>query len=121
MGVFFSHPKGGVSMATPATPQPLQNDPTQVDSQHYKIELETEKIRVLRARYGAREKSEMHAHPDLIVILLTDGHIQMTYPDGRTEEITAKAGEVLNMPATVHCPENLAEEGFEAILIEIKN
>jgi uncharacterized RmlC-like cupin family protein len=108
-------------MATPATPQPLQNDPTQVDSQHYQIEHETEKIRVLRAKYGPREKSEMHAHPDLIVILLTDARIQMAYPDGRTEEITAKAGEVLNMPATVHCPENLSEDSFEAVLIELKN
>ena len=108
-------------MATPASPQPSQNDPVQVDSNHYKVELETDKVRVLRAKYPAHEKSEMHSHPDLIAIMVTDGHIGMTYPDGRTEEIAAKAGDILNMPATVHCPENLSDSDFEVILIEMKS
>lgn len=107
-------------MSTPAI-QPSQNDPIQVDAKHYTIELETDQVRVLRAKYGPGEKSGMHAHPALIGVMLTDARIRMSYPDGRTEEITAKAGDVLNMPATVHCPENLAGEAFEAILIELKS
>ena len=107
-------------MATPATPQPSQSDPTSVDSKHYTVELDNEQVRVLRAKYGPREKSEMHAHPALIGVMMTDGHIRMSYPDGRTEEIVAKAGDVLNMPATVHCPENLTDNAFEVVLIELK-
>jgi quercetin dioxygenase-like cupin family protein len=108
-------------MSTHATTQPAQDDPTKIDAKHYTIELETERVRVLRAKYGPGEKSEMHAHPALIGVMLTDGQIRMAYPDGRTEEITAKAGDVLNMPATVHCPENLTGEAFEVILIELKS
>ena len=107
-------------MATNAATQPSQNDPAHVDSKRYTVELDNEQVRVLRARYGPREKSEMHAHPALIGVMLTDGHIRMSYPDGHSEDITAKAGDVLNMPATVHCPENLTDGGFEVILIELK-
>ncbi len=107
-------------MSTQAQAQPSQNDPTQVDAQHYKVELENEHVRVLRAKYGAREKSQMHAHPKLIGVMLTDGRIRMTYPDGTSEEITAKAGDVLNMPETVHQPENLTDQTFEVVLIELK-
>lgn len=107
-------------MSTHATAQPSQDDPTKVDAKHYMIELENEQVRVLRAKYGPGEKSEMHAHPALIGVMLTDGHIRMSYPDGRIEEIAAKAGDVLNMPATVHRPENLTDQAFEVILIELK-
>ena len=107
-------------MATQAAPQSAQNDPTRVDAKHYRVELDNDRVRVLRAQYGPREKSTMHAHPDLVCVMLTDGHIRMSYPDGRTEEIVAKAGDVMQMPATVHLPENLGDHTFEVVLIEFK-
>jgi beta-alanine degradation protein BauB len=107
-------------MATHASALTPQEDPTQVDAGHYSIEAEDEHVRILRARYGPHEKSHMHAHPALTVVMLTDAHIRMTYPDGRSEVIEAKAGEVMNMPATVHQPENLSDERFEAVLVERK-
>jgi quercetin dioxygenase-like cupin family protein len=107
-------------MATQPAAQLSGQDPVRVDSKHYTVELEDEKVRVVRVRYGPREKSVMHGHPALVGVMLTDGHIRMTYPDGRTEEITAKAGQVLHFPATEHLPENLGDRVFEAILIELK-
>ena len=107
-------------MGTQAGAQPSQNDPTKVDAKHYTVELENDQVRVLRAKYGPHEKSEMHAHPPLIGVMMTDGQIKMSYPDGRTEVITAKAGDILNMPALVHCPENLTDQTFEVVLIELK-
>jgi hypothetical protein len=95
-------------------------DPVQVDSKHYKVELEDEKVRVLRIRYGPHEKSVMHGHPALVGVMLTDAEIRFTYPDGKTEDITAKAGQVLNFPAHVHLPENLSDRVFEAIIVELK-
>lgn len=107
-------------MAAEGSTQTAQNDPTKVDEKHYSIEVENERVRVLRARYGPHEKSEMHAHPALIGVMMTDGRIRMSYPDGRTEEITGKAGDVMNMPPTVHQPENLSDQPLEIILIELK-
>src|SRR5712691_9321780 len=76
-----------------------EQDPVSVDPQHYKVELENEKVRVLRVTYGPGEKSEMHSHPDTVAVCLTDVKAQFTFPDGKTEDIGGKAGEVLSVPA----------------------
>ncbi|MBZ5624549.1 MAG: cytoplasmic protein [Acidobacteriia bacterium] len=107
-------------MATQAAPQAPGQDPTRVDSKHYTVELEDEKVRVLRIRYGPHEKSVMHGHPALVGVMLTETNIRMTYPDGTSEEIATKAGQVLRFPAIEHLPENLSDQVFEAVVIELK-
>jgi len=107
-------------MATQPAPQPSGLDPVRVDSGHYKVELENEKVRVLRIRYGPREKSTMHSHPPLVAVMLNDCAIRMTYPDGSSEEIHGKPGDVIQMPALDHLPENLGDQPFEVIAIELK-
>ena len=41
-------------MAAPKTKRALA-DPAKVDSKHYKVEFENDKVRVLRINYGAHE------------------------------------------------------------------
>jgi quercetin dioxygenase-like cupin family protein len=60
-------------------------DPVQTDPKHCKIEFENEKVRVLRIGFGPNEKSEMHTHPPIVAIFLTDHHTRHTYSDGTTE------------------------------------
>ena len=98
----------------------MAKDPVKVDSGHYTVEVENSNIRVLRIRYGPHEKSVMHGHPALVGVMLTDSHIRFAYPGGKSEEITAKAGQVLQFPATEHLPENLSDLPFEAIVVELK-
>jgi uncharacterized RmlC-like cupin family protein len=62
----------------------------------------------------------MHGHPAIVGVFLTDGHTRFTYPDGKTEDITAKAGQVVYFPASEHDPENLSDQSFEVIGIELK-
>ena len=96
-------------------------DPVKADPKHYKVEFENEKVRVLRINYGPNEKSEMHAHPDSVAIFLTDNHrSRHTYPDGKSEELSGRAGEVRYMEAWEHNPENLTDKPFEVILVELK-
>jgi quercetin dioxygenase-like cupin family protein len=96
-------------------------DPVVVDSKHYQVELEQPGIRVLRAKYAPGEKSVMHSHPALIAIMLTPGRMRMHAPDGTSEVIEAAAGQVMNMPALDHLPENIGTEPFEVILVELKS
>jgi quercetin dioxygenase-like cupin family protein len=91
-----------------------------VDSKHYSVEYEDERVRVLRIKYGPRERSVMHGHPEMIGVMLTKGRIRFTFPDGKTEEIEATAGQVLHMPAVDHLPENLTDDSFEVIGVELK-
>jgi quercetin dioxygenase-like cupin family protein len=107
-------------MATAAIPQAAGQDPVQVDPNHYKVELENDRVRVLRIKYGPGGKSVMHGHPALVGVFLTDGRFLFTYPDGKSEEIEGKAGQVLFFDAFAHLPENLSDRPFEGIAVELK-
>lgn len=101
-------------------PQANADDPVKVDSKHYKVEFENERIRVIRIKYQPGEKSVMHGHPESVGVFLTDAQAKFTYPDGRTEDISAKAGEVMHMDAFAHQPENTSKKPFELIQVELK-
>jgi quercetin dioxygenase-like cupin family protein len=103
-----------------AVPTALAQDAAKVDSQHYKVESENSRVRVLRAKYGPHEKSVMHSHPDLVAIFQTDGRVKFTYPGGKTEVREMKAGQTLFTPAIKHLPENLGDSEMEIILVELK-
>jgi quercetin dioxygenase-like cupin family protein len=97
-------------------------DPVEVDPKHYKIEFENDRVRVLRVRYGAHEKSAMHGHPPGIAVILSECDFRFYLPEGRKQDILGKAGEIISFEeAFEHLPENLSDESFEAIFIELKS
>jgi quercetin dioxygenase-like cupin family protein len=96
------------------------DDVIKVDPKHYSIEFENDRVRVVRIKYGPRERSAMHGHPEGVVIYLRDIHVRFTYPDGKTEEVTGKAGQAMWTPPITHLPENLEGEPMELILVELK-
>ncbi len=103
-------------LALPAMAQ----DPTEVDSKHYKVVFENDQVRVLRITYGPYEKSVMHEHPRGVSVFLTDNRVKMTFPDGKTEENSGKAGEAIWGKGETHLPENLSDKPFELILVGMK-
>jgi len=98
----------------------VAQDATKVDSKHYTVVSENAYSRIVKAHYGPGEKSVMHSHPDLVAVFLTDGKVKFSYPDGKTEERTVKAGDAMFTPATVHLPENIGDKAFDVILVEFK-
>ena len=107
-------------MSTAPRPQPVSADPVEVDPKHYKVELENDRVRVLRIVYGPREKSVMHSHPDGLAVFLTENRARFTFPDGKSEERSWKAGQTMLIPAETHVPENLTDKLLELVLIELK-
>ena len=101
-------------------PKPEKDDPVRVDPKHYKVEFENDRIRVVRITYDPHEKSVMHSHPESIAVFLTDAKAKFSYPDGRTEDISAKAGEVHHFDAFTHQPESTSNKPFELIQLELK-
>ena len=95
-------------------------DPVKVDPKHYKVELENERVRVLRITYGPGEKSVMHEHPGSVAVFLTDGQVKFTLPDGKSQLTPAKAGSAVWTAAGKHLPENVGDKPFELILVELK-
>ena len=106
---------GGSSSADPDGP-----DATVVDADHYTTEFENDKVRIVRIAYGAGEESVMHYHPDSVAVFLGDHLVQMTMPDGSTDEISATAGEAIFIPAGQHLPKNISDAPWELILVELK-
>lgn len=98
----------------------MAQDAVKVDPKHYTVEFENDQVRVLRIRYGPREKSVMHKHPAGVAIFLTDSNARFTFADGKTEERPVKAGQVLETAADTHLPENLSDQPFEVIQVELK-
>ena len=95
-------------------------DAVTVDPAHYTTEAEDDRVRIVRARYGPGEKSQMHSHPDLVAVFVTEGDVRFTFPDGTSEDSHATAGQVLLMPATTHLPENTGSMPLEVLLVEFK-
>ena len=62
----------------------------------------------------------MHGHPASVGVHLTDAHARFTFPDGKTEELRARAGDVRSYPAGEHLPENLSDQPLEVVFVEPK-
>ena len=97
------------------------SDPVQTDAKHHRVEFENAHIRVLRAHYGAHEKSPMHSHPANIVIGLSGGRIRVTDAAGNATEGLVTEHSIGNGPALIHSVENLTDMPYEVVVIELKD
>jgi ketosteroid isomerase-like protein len=111
-------PVAGVA-ATPLSTT-IGEDAVKADPQHYAIEFENDRVRVIRIKYGPGEKSVMHTHGPHVAIFLTDNTVRMTLPDDTSAEETGEAGATLWSDAGEHLPENLSDKPFELVLVEVK-
>ena len=89
-------------------------------SDTHKVLLENEHARVMDVHAKPGEKVPMHSHPASILYYLTDGKLKITYPDGRTEERTVKAGTAVWSEAVRHAVENVGANEFHEVHIELK-
>jgi len=98
----------------------LAQDPTKVEPTHYKLAFENDSVQVVNVHYGPHEKSNMHAHPGGVVVVLTEGHLRFTDEHGKSQEVFAKPGESRWFPPFKHQVENLGNTAYNAVYIGIK-
>jgi quercetin dioxygenase-like cupin family protein len=110
----------GVLACACLVPALSAQDAVKVDPKHYSVVTENDQVRVLKVHYGPHEKSVMHSHPAAVAVFITDATVQFSYPDGKKDSHTVKAGDSQFTPAGVHLPENMGEKGMEVILVELK-
>ncbi|MBA3298031.1 MAG: hypothetical protein H0U19_13970 [Acidobacteria bacterium] len=99
----------------------LAQDPVKVDAAHYKLVLENESVRVLRIDYPAGAKSQMHQHPDAMVIQLADAKVRFTMADGKSEDRDMANESAMYTPAVTHSPANIGAGPIDGLLIEFKS
>src|SRR5437588_13029236 len=95
-------------------------DPVKESPQYYKVLLENDQVRDLEDRMKAGRKEAMHSHPAGVVYVLSRAKLKFSYPDGRTEERAAAAGETIWREPTTHAVENVGDTEAHAIAIDLK-
>jgi hypothetical protein len=94
-------------------------DALRVNPKVVSVEYENERIRVLRVKFEAHDRLEMHSHPAFVVVALTPNSRRIALPDGTQNEAHANSGDVAWREPVTHAVENLGD-AFENIEIEFK-
>ena len=95
-------------------------DAAKVDPKHYTVVADNDQVRILKVHYGPHEKSVMHSHPAEVAVFLTDGSGTFTFPDGRKESFSVKAGQTQYATNVTHLPENTGDTPLDIIVVELK-
>jgi quercetin dioxygenase-like cupin family protein len=97
-------------------------DPVKIDPKHYKVELENDQVRVIRAHMGPHESVPLHEHTlNRVTVFLTDQNVLSTTSDGKSQTGQHKAGEAIWSPPQTHKEQNLSDQPFEVVAVEIKD
>ncbi len=95
-------------------------DPAIVAKDVYKLLLENERVRVFDVKFTPGQKAAMHSHPDHVVYVLDDATLRLTGADGKSQDVSIKAGQALFLPAGPHAAENVGKTSAHNLVIELK-
>ncbi len=97
-------------------------DPLKVDPKHYKLEFENAQVRVLRVKIEPHGATPMHEHSvNRVTVFLTDQEFRVTDSHGKIDIVKHKAGDAVWGTPTTHAEENLSNNPFEVVAIELKS
>lgn len=95
-------------------------DALESDPKHYRLELENDRMRVLRLTLKGGEAVPVHDDRDALFVCLKECHIRLTQPGGRSQDIHMQAGESRWMYADTRSERNLSAQPLELLVIETK-
>ncbi|HXN65660.1 MAG TPA: hypothetical protein VN862_10015 [Candidatus Acidoferrales bacterium] len=104
----------------PSAAQRYTRDAAAQDPAHFKVELENERVRVLRFTLGPHGSSPMHDHRDAIFVRLTPAHLQVTLPNGSKKEVRATVNDMGFQASARQAIQNVSDQPYAEILIEFK-
>ena len=80
-----------------------------------KVLLENDKVKVTETTFKPGDETTSVARPNRVVITQKGGTLTRVYPDGKTEKLTSKAGQVRYFDATP--PYIVKNEGKSAVVL----
>jgi hypothetical protein len=96
-------------------------DALQVDTLHYRLDFENEKMRVLRLTLKPSETVPMHDDKDALVVCLKECHVRFMSPNGRSEDIHMEPGASRWIYGETRSEKNLATKSVEMLFVETKS
>lgn len=98
---------------------PVQ-DPLAIAPGMYKKKLENERVRVMEVAFKPGQRISWHSHPDHLAYAITAGSLVIYKPDGSSQAIKLKAGDVLYIPAEKHRARNTGKTALRILIVELK-
>jgi quercetin dioxygenase-like cupin family protein len=95
-------------------------DPAVVAANAYKLVLENERVRVFMMKFAAGDRAALHEHPDHVIHFLDDANLRLTRPRGKTQDITAHAGDTMFLNAEQHEAVNIGANLARVLVVEMK-
>jgi len=113
-----------IELKTPGAGKSVTSDldPVKIDPKHYRVEFENLQVRVLRAQIEPHGVAPMHEHGlNRVTVFMTDQEFRVTDSHGKTDIVKHKAGEAIWSTPITHTEENLSDQPFEVVAVELKN
>jgi hypothetical protein len=101
-------------------PAAMKLDAVRIDPARYKIDFENDRVRIVRLRFGPRERGMMVEHPPRVLVTLTDVTVKLAFAEGHTDERGAPAGVAGWLEGETLLTENARAEPLQVVLIEPK-
>ena len=95
------------------------SDPTETDPDKYAVVFENEAVRVLEYRDQPGARTQLHHHPDSVMITLI-GFDRRLSVDNVTRDVTLSPGEVRWLDAQAHWGENIGTTPSHVVFVELK-
>ena len=95
-------------------------DPVKIAPKVYKVIFNNDRVRVVDVRLKPGLKSAMHSHPDYLVYAFSSSKVRFTMADGKTADVSLKAGECQWRKAEKHAVENVGRTDVHVLNIEFK-
>ena len=95
-------------------------DALAVDPKHYRLDLENDRVRVLRLSLQGDEAVPVHDDRAGLLVCVNECHLRFTRPDGRVQDIHLQAGETRWVSEETRSAKNLSPALMEMLYIEMK-
>jgi quercetin dioxygenase-like cupin family protein len=97
----------------------MTSDPTESNSDHYRVVFENDRVRVLQYTDEPGDSTTPHSHPDSVMIAESDIHRRLVMGD-KEREVQIPAGTVTWLAAQEHSGHNIGSTPTRAYFIELK-
>jgi quercetin dioxygenase-like cupin family protein len=91
-----------------------------VNPKTVKLRTDNDKVRVLEATLPPGVKENLHSHPSSVISVISGGKVRSHSPDGKSADLTFKAGDVIYRDPLTHWAENTGKTTIRLIIVEIK-
>jgi hypothetical protein len=98
-----------------------RRDPLKIDTRHYSLEYENERVRAIRLTLKEDEAVPMHDDVDAMAVCFRECHIRFTDPTGRIQDVHMASGETRWLWGNTHSAKNLNTHPLEMVFIELKD